>query len=110
MPKRSAEGDVLTILWTGILADLSVKLEAFANEACEHQFVPQTTVTNILTRQGIGADTKVREIMTAVRTNITIQTTERITERFNDFVIMLHNLESGVMAQRLVTELSKCTL
>ena len=113
MPKRSDEGDVLTERLADIIEVLQHNLIAFGNEACsaEYKFVSQSKVNNTHSKHGIGNDSKASELMGAVFTNITIQSTpERITRRFSDFVMLLYNLELDDLAQRLVEELSKCAL
>ena len=110
---RSAEGDVLTDRWADILEVLENNLIEFGRKACsaDYKFVSQSKVRNTHSKHAIGDDAKVAEIMSAVKTNITIQATpEKITQRFSDFVKLLHDLELDAMAQRLVDELSKCAL
>ena len=112
---RSAEGDVLTDRWADILEVLEKNLIPFARKACsaDYKFVPKSKVHNIYThsKHALGDYAKVAEIMSEVKTNIMIQATpEEITQRFSDFVKLLHDLGLDAIAQRLVDELSKCAL
>ena len=109
MAARSVEEDVLIDLWESIIEILRHNLETFAANAISAHFVTEQAVDEILTAQG-GHAAKVRQIMSSVKTIITQGTQSQITGRFNQFVQLLRNLTLDDLAQRLVDDLSKCTL
>ena len=109
MPERSAEGDVLTSLCLDINYVLKSHLDSFADAVVSAGFVPQSTVSGIMSKHGTSAHSQAGQIMEAVRNIITTQsTTGRITEKFDQFVILLHDIRLDELSELLIEERSKC--
>jgi hypothetical protein len=85
-------------------------LDLFGSEVHGAGFAPKNTVTGILSVGGATNFKKVRQIMNAVTTHITTQSTpEMVTQRFNTFVLLLHDkLELDGVARDLTQALGKC--
>ena len=108
MSRRSAEEDTLTELNHQINTLLSNNLDAFSG-AVVAQFVLALTVNGIMTTHGLSNYAKASRIMDAVRATITIQASpERITQRFDEFVLLLNNLGFADLAHLLVDTIRKC--
>ena len=107
MSKRSAEGDTLDDLNHDINSVLANHLDQFAGAVCA-KFVPQPTVSSIVSQHGVSKYSKASQIMDAVRSSITIQASqEMITKKFDDFVLLLRNLNLDYLADLLVEKLSE---
>ena len=107
----SAEEDVLVERWLDLISSIvNYDVNAFGDGVCAAAFVPNSRFRDTLSKIGVSDYSKASEIMSAVKTNITLQATpERITRKFSDFVMLLHSMKLHHLAQRLEDGLSKCT-
>ena len=70
--------------------------------------MPQQTVKGIMSQQGVPNTSKANQIMSAVRSSITVQVSQDgVTKQFDKFVLMLHNLTLDNLADLLVEKLGK---
>ena len=107
MSRRSAERDTLDDLKHDVNSVLANHLDQFASAVCA-QFVPQPTVDGIKNQQAVSNFSKADQIMNAVKSSITVQTCQdRVTKKFDDFVLLLRNLTLDNLADILAEKLSK---
>ena len=108
MSRRSAEGDTLDDLNHDINSVLANNLDSFAGAVCS-QFVPRQTVDGVTSQHGVSNYSKAKQIMSTVKSSITVQASEdRITKKFDDFELLLRNLKLDDLADLLQEKLSKC--
>ena len=109
MPTRTLEGDALEEMTATLNEGISSQTEliAFGEAMSSANFVASQLVRNAITR-GEGNYFKVSTIMAAVTSHISTQLTqEKRTQKFNEFVLILHNLRLDNLAQQLVEKLRK---
>jgi hypothetical protein len=113
MSGRTLEEDVLQKKSSTIIKRIAVgsDLALFGSEVSGAGFASGSAVNGNLNMAGITDCDKVRRIMNAVTTHITTQSTpEVVTEKFNTFVLLLHDkLELKDLAKELTQALSMYT-
>ena len=110
MPTRTLEGDTLQEMTATLNEGISSQTEPFAfGEAMSSaNFVASQLVRNAMIARGEGNYSKVSTIMAAVTSHISTQLMqEKRTQKFNEFVLILHNLRLDNLAQQLVEKLRK---
>ena len=110
MVQRSAEGDVLIECWPDIIQVLTGNWMGFGSRAFSAGLLSASEYHAICAEQS-SDHSKANRVMEEIRIDITNQSTpERITEKFNIFLQLLLEMRLDAMTQRLLHELSKCTL
>lgn len=80
----------------------------FGDAMSSANFVSPQTVSNAISKGGNSDYAKVSAIMSAVKSHITTQSTqEKVTQKFNEFVLILQNLRLDYLAQVLLDKLRK---
>ena len=104
------EGDALQEMTATLNEGISEQgtLNTFGDAMSSANFVSPQTVRYAMSKGGDSDYVKVSNIMSAVKSHISTQSTqEKVTRRFNEFVILLHNLGLENLAQLLVERLRK---
>ena len=107
MSTRSAELYILNELSQKINNAIADNFDLFAGAVSPH-FVAEQTVKNIKSRKGESAYSMASRILEAVKCFITFQPSqERITQKFDKFVLLVHSLGLDDLARLLVENLRK---
>ena len=103
MPTRTLEGDTLQEMTATLNEGISSQTEpvAFGEAMSSANFVASQLVRNAISR-GEGNYSKVSTITAAVTSHISTQLMqEKRTQKFNEFVLILHNLKLDYLVQQL---------
>ena len=110
MVTRTPEGDALQEMTATLNEGISEQgtPSTFGDAMSSANFVSPQTVRNAMSKGGDSDYIKVSNMMSAVKSHISTQSTqEKVTQRFNEFVIKLHDLRLENLAQLLVERLRK---
>ena len=113
MSQRTKERDVLQKMGAILKESLSTQSNAenFGNRMSSAGFISDSALRDILSTMGVAESVKVGKIVEAAKAHITTSgSAERVTEKFDQFVLVLYDMHFDELAQQLVDELSKCVL
>ena len=80
----------------------------FGSRMSSAGFISDPALSNILTTMGISEYVKVSRIMAAAKAHVTTSgSAKRVTEKFNQFVLILYDMHLNELAEELVKKLCK---